>query len=177
MQRKHFALIFVVAVLAMASTVGLACEGEKKCGSAEDCTKAATLADLATKAEGGCEHSKTALIAKAKEAGCEEIAALAVKAEGGCEKSTAALIAKVKGCGEHAYVKHAKSEDPSVVMLASHAEQGCKESQAALIAKFKEHGCEESKALAVAAEGGCDKSMDKLIAMAKESEKKEAKTE
>jgi hypothetical protein len=183
MLKKQFVLIFAVAILAAVTTVGFAGEkAEHKCSE-----KAAELAALATKAEGGCEKSTAALIAKAKECGCEETAALAAKAEGGCEKSTAALIAKAKGMGEgckgdckgeHAEKKVVKKtkgcdKDLDIATLAEHAEGGCPKAKADLIAWAEGHGCEKSKALAEKAEGGCDQSMQELIAMAKQTEKKE----
>lgn len=186
MPKKQFALIFAVVMLAAATTVGFTCEkadkaeqksAEHKCWATEHPEEAAQLADLAVKAEGGCAHSKAALIAKMKESGCEETAALAAKAEGGSEESTAALIAKAKEMGECAKEAKAGSDcgEMDVATLAAHAEQGCAKSKAALIAWAKEHGCEKSKELAAKAEGGCEKSMQELIAMAKEH--KEAKTE
>ena len=90
MLKKNIAIVFAVAILAAATTIGFACDkaegAEHKCWAKDNPEKAAKIAELAVKAEGGCEQSKAALIAKLKESDCEETAALAVKAEGGCEK-------------------------------------------------------------------------------------------
>ena len=194
MRKRNIILLSAILVLVAATTIGMAGDkteqaaAEQKCWAQKNPEKAAELKDLAIKAEAGCEHSKAALIAKAKEVDCEGTVELAKKAEAGCEKSTQALIAKAKGMGEEckcsgkcghenkaaetaAGAHDCKKLDAAT--LASHAEGGCPEAKAMLIAHAKEHGCAEMKALAEKAEGGCDESMQKLVAMAKEEKKAE----
>jgi hypothetical protein len=96
----------------------------KKSGDAE-------MAALAVKAEGGCAHSKEALIAMISDdaqtsdtAGEVSTAQLAKWAEGGCSKSTGELIARAKASG-----------DTEMVALATRAEGGCQHSKQTLIAK------------------------------------------
>jgi hypothetical protein len=89
------------------------------------------MAALAVKAEGGCEHSKEALIAMIREdvktgdsASDVSMAQLAKWADGGCAKSTGELIARAKASG-----------DTEAVALATKAEGGCEHSKQALIAR------------------------------------------
>jgi hypothetical protein len=190
MRKRNIILLSAILVLVAATTAGMAGEkaeqaaAEHQCWAQKNPEKAAELRDLATKAEAGCEHSKAALIAKAKEVGCEETVELAKKAEGGCEKSTQALIAKAKNmgvdckcegkCGDEKKAADAHDcNELDAATLAAHAESGCPKAKAMLIAHAKEHGCAEMKALAEKAEGGCDESMQKLVAMAKEEKKAE----
>jgi hypothetical protein len=100
----------------------------------------ATVA-LATNSENGCEQSKAALLALAKDGGIGGKAApvstaqLAVQAEHGCAKSAAELIARAKTSG-----------NAEEVQLANRAEGGCERSKAALIAMSKTSKAEAAPA-------------------------------
>jgi hypothetical protein len=169
---KKAALSLAILALILAPTAGWTCDKNNataavaKAGCAKDCDKpccndAAKAAMLAANASGGCEKSAHALVAMAKNSGCDKTAALAAKAEAGDKEAMTALIAQY----EHADTKSGESMDqPTTAQLAKWAAGGCQKSTKELIARAKASGCEKTAALAVAAEGGCQKSKQALIA-------------
>jgi hypothetical protein len=168
-------LSLTVAALLCASTVGFACDHEKKeeaaaatatataakCATADcpcaghcegkacgDCaSKMAQAATLAAGAEGGCPQATAAMYELAKGSGRAELVKLAVKAEEGCAPCKTELIAKMKAL-------------PAATAGAT---------TAAMPAMAREEAAPSMAELAKRAEGGCPQSTAALIDLAKKS--------
>ena len=184
---KKAALILAIVALVLAPTAGFSGSGCDKsaaktavakadCGKDCDkgcCDKAAQNAMLAKNAGSGCDKSAEALVAVAKDSGCEKTAALAAKAEAGDEEAMAALIDKYEGA--HKSKSDESQEGPTNAQLAAWAGSGCDKSANELVARAQGSSCPKTAELAAKAAGGCDKSKEALIAMMQEEGDTETK--